>query len=158
MFYLADAPAGILLRMNPRVRIVAEPGATLPEYQTEHASGLDLCAFESGALAPGERAMVRTGIRVEIPPNLEAQVRPRSGLAIKHGITMINAPGTIDADFRGEIKVLLVNLGQEIFNYAPGDRIAQLVFAPVIRINWEQVTDLADSNRGHGGFGSTGGA
>lgn len=108
------------------------------------------------ALAPGERALVPTGLRLALPPGYEAQVRPRSGLAIRHGITMLNTPGTIDSDYRGEVKVIVVNLGQESFVIQPGDRIAQLVVSPVVRAELVEVDELPDSARGEGGFGHTG--
>jgi dUTP pyrophosphatase len=128
----------------------------LPAYQSEGAAGLDLRADEACALLPGERRLVPTGIAVEIPPGHEGQVRPRSGLALRHGIAIVNAPGTIDADYRGEVGVILVNLGQEPFSVARGDRIAQLVIAPVVRVEVREADALADSGRGAGGFGSTG--
>ena len=122
----------------------------LPAYATEHSAGADLLAATDGdrILAPGERALVPTGIAVAIPPGFEIQVRPRSGLAIRHGITCLNSPGTIDADYRGEIRVILANLGQEPFTLHRGDRIAQMVLAPVARIAWEPVADLPDTVRG----------
>ena len=119
---------------------------------------MDLLAAvqEPVTLAPGERALIPTGIRIALPPGTEAQVRPRSGLAIKHGIALINAPGTIDADYRGEIKVIVINHGKDSFSVERGDRIAQLVIAPVLRACWEQVDDLSETRRGDGGFGHTG--
>ncbi|HOM81400.1 MAG TPA: dUTP diphosphatase [Armatimonadota bacterium] len=133
-------------------------GLPLPDYATEHSAGADLLAAIEGELrlAPGERALVPTGIAVAIPPGYEIQIRPRSGLAIRHGITCLNSPGTIDADYRGEICVILVNLGQEAFTLRRGDRIAQMVLAPVARIAWEPVQDLPATERGSGGFGHTG--
>ncbi len=130
----------------------------LPAYETEHASGMDLRAavIDTLTLQPGQRSAVPTGLYVAIPPGYEGQVRPRSGLALRHGITMINAPGTIDADYRGEIKVLLVNLGEAPFSIRRGDRIAQMIVAPVARVEWSQVTRLDDTARGSGGFGHTG--
>lgn len=130
----------------------------LPAYETEHASGMDLRAAVAGAitLAPGARAAVPTGLCVAIPPGYEGQVRPRSGLAIRQGVTMINAPGTIDADYRGEIKVLLVNLGNMPVSINRGDRIAQLVIARTIRASWAPQVTLDDTRRGDGGFGHTG--
>ena len=107
-------------------------------------------------MLPGERASIPTGLRIELPEGYEAQVRPRSGLAIRHGVTILNAPGTIDSDYRGEIRVLLINHGLETFTIEPGDRIAQLVVAPVSRIVWQQAESLEESGRGEGGFGSTG--
>ena len=135
-------------------------GLPLPAYQSDDAAGLDLVAAlpqaEPLKLAPGSRALVPTGLLLEIPPGHEAQVRPRSGLALQHGVTVLNAPGTIDADYRGEVMVLLVNLGQENFFVTRGDRIAQLVIAPVTRVDVERVETLSRSQRGQGGFGSTG--
>lgn len=144
-----------------RVLITQEPDATdlpLPSYQTEGSAGVDLYAAvrEPLTLQPGERALVPTGIRIALPPGYEAQVRPRSGLAIRHGIGMVNAPGTIDSDYRGEIQVILINLGQEPFTIRRGERIAQLVIAPVMRVEWERVPELPPTPRGDGGFGHTG--
>ena len=142
-----------------RVRRVGQrgpPAVDLPAYQTEGAAGLDLRADEACTLLPGERRLVPTGIAVEIPPGHEGQVRPRSGLALRHGVGMVNAPGTIDADYRGEVGVILVNHGQQPFVVARGDRIAQLVIAPVVRVEIREVEALGDSDRGAGGFGSTG--
>jgi dUTP pyrophosphatase len=146
----------ILMRFR-RVRA----GARVPEYMTAGAAGMDLAAAVDGpvVLGPGERVAVPTGLVVEIPAGYEGQVRPRSGLARRHGIGMVNAPGTIDSDYRGEVQVLLVNLGQEAYTVAPGDRIAQLVIAPVTRVALEEVKDGAEltaSARGTGGFGHTG--
>jgi dUTP pyrophosphatase len=140
-----------------RVRSHSVP-LPLPGYQTEGAAGLDLCADIDGewTLAPLARRAVPTGIAVALPEGLEGQVRPRSGLALRHGITCINAPGTIDADYRGEIQVLLVNLSSEPFTLRRGERIAQLVVAPVVRAELEEVDTLPTSVRGEGGFGSTG--
>ena len=128
----------------------------LPTYSTEFSAGIDLRAAEDAVLLPGERAGIPTGLFIELPDGYEAQVRPRSGLAIKNGITVINSPGTIDSDYRGEIRVLLVNLGSEAFSISPGDRIAQMVVAPVTRISWTEEESLGASGRGDGGFGSTG--
>jgi dUTP pyrophosphatase len=130
----------------------------LPAYETNQAAGMDLRAAVTEALvvAPGERAMVPTGIRIALPAGTEAQIRPRSGLAIKHGISMINSPGTIDADYRGEINVLLINHGQAAFTINRGDRIAQMVIAPVCQADWNLVEDLETTDRGEGGFGHTG--
>jgi dUTP pyrophosphatase len=132
------------------------PEAVLPSYMTDGAAGLDLAAAESVTLAPGRRALVATGLAIAVPAGHEAQVRPRSGLAVKHGITCLNSPGTIDSDYRGELKVLLVNHGDEPFVVTPGMRIAQLVVAPVTRATIVEVTDLPETARGEGGFGSTG--
>lgn len=133
-------------------------GRKLPEYASELASGMDVAAAldEPLTLEPGERALVPTGFGLAIPAGFEVQVRPRSGLAVKHGLTVINAPGTIDADYRGEIKVALVNLGREPFTIHPGDRIAQLVLAPVCQARLEVVETLDVTDRGSGGFGHTG--
>lgn len=141
-----------------RVRRVAQrgPALDLPSYQTDGSAGLDLRADEACTLLPGERRLVPTGLAVEIPPGHEGQVRPRSGLALKHGIGMVNAPGTIDGDYRGEVGVLLVNLGREPFEVRRGERIAQLVIAPVTRVTVELVDELSGTARGGGGFGSTG--
>jgi len=130
----------------------------VPSYQTQGAAGMDLTADieASFTLAPMTRAAVPTGFAVEIPPGFEGQVRPRSGLAFKHGLTVVNSPGTIDADYRGELKVLLVNLGQETAEVHPGDRIAQLVISPVVRAEVREVEELEDTARGAGGFGHTG--
>ncbi|BEV45547.1 dUTP diphosphatase [Afipia carboxidovorans] len=135
-------------------------GLPLPAYQTEHAAGLDLLAAvpedKPLAIAPGERALVPTGLAIALPAGYEAQVRPRSGLAVKHGVTVLNAPGTIDADYRGEIGVPLINHGRETFVIRRGERIAQMVVAPVVQIAFEPVAELPMSARGAGGFGSTG--
>ncbi len=141
-----------------KVRRVGErgPPLELPRYETAGAAGLDLRADEPFALAPGERRLVPTGLALEIPPGHEGQVRPRSGLAARHGIGMVNAPGTVDPDYRGEVKVLLVNHGQAPVSFERGERIAQLVVAPVTRVEVELCEDLSDTGRGHGGFGSTG--
>jgi dUTP pyrophosphatase len=135
-------------------------GADLPApaYATAQSAGMDLLAAIEGeiVLAPGERRLVPTGIGIALPATHEAQVRPRSGLALKHGVTVLNSPGTIDADYRGEIGVILVNLGEKPFAIARGDRIAQLVVAAVARVAWDEREALSDSARGAGGFGSTG--
>jgi dUTP pyrophosphatase len=140
----------------PVLRLPHAADLPLPTYQTEGAAGLDLRADEACTLAPGERRLVPTGIAVELPPGHEGQVRPRSGLAARHGIGMVNAPGTIDHDYRGEVGVLLVNLGGEPFQVRRGDRIAQLVVAPVVRVEVRLVEALSETGRGDGGFGSTG--
>lgn len=134
------------------------PDSVVPTYKTEHAAGMDLSAYleDSLRLAPGKRALVDTGIAIALPPGYEAQVRPRSGLALKHGIGLVNSPGTIDADYRGEIKVVLINLGEADFEINRGDRIAQLVIAPVSRVDWHQVAELNITRRNSGGFGHTG--
>jgi len=130
----------------------------LPAYQTRHAAGMDLRAAvcEPLTLESGERALVPTGLRIALPPGYEAQVRPRSGLALKHGLTLPNSPGTIDADYRGEIRVILQNLGQDPYTIRRGDRIAQMVIAPVATAQWRLVDSLDDTPRGEGGFGHTG--
>ena len=130
----------------------------LPKYATEGAAGLDLsAALESDlVLAPGRRFLVPTGVRIALPPGLEAQVRPRSGLALDHGLTLLNSPGTIDSDYLGEIGIILANLGSEPVTIQRGDRIAQLVIARYLTIEWQESDSLGDSDRGGGGFGSTG--
>lgn len=132
----------------------------LPSYQTAHAAGLDLIAAVPAdkplTLAPGARALVPTGLAIALPEGMEAQVRPRSGLAVKNGVTVLNAPGTIDADYRGEVQVLLVNLGAEPFAITRGMRIAQMIVAPVVRAQLREVAALDETARGAGGFGSTG--
>jgi dUTP pyrophosphatase len=137
-----------------------KPGASLPSYATEGAAGLDLaaCVVEPIVIAPGAFVRVPTGIAIALPPGFEGQVRPRSGLAAKHGLTVLNAPGTIDADYRGEVQVLLINHGPDPFTVSSGDRIAQLVVAPVTRVRVETIepAELDETNRGSGGFGSTG--
>jgi dUTP pyrophosphatase len=151
--------------MSASVRIEVQQlphgeGLPLPAYQTAHAAGLDLLAAvgedQPLTLAPGKTVMVPTGLAIALPPNYEAQVRPRSGLAAKHGITVLNAPGTIDADYRGEINVLLVNLGDAPFTIRRGERIAQMIVAPVAQADLVQVAALPSTARGSGGFGSTG--
>ena len=146
-----------------QVQIVPLPhfrGLDLPAYETAGSAGMDVRAAvpedEPVTLAPGARAMVPTGLTVAIPEGYEIQVRPRSGLAAKHGLTCLNTPGTIDSDYRGEIKVILINLGAEAFTIQRGERIAQLVLAPVTRLAWSQVEALDETVRGAGGFGSTG--
>ena len=132
----------------------------LPAYESDQAAGMDLrAAVETTlVLAPGERAATPTGLAIALPPGFEAQVRPRSGLALKAGVTALNSPGTIDADYRGEVKVILINHGAEPFFVNRGDRIAQLVIAPVTQAAWSEVDSLEDTPRGAGGFGSTGSA
>ena len=131
-------------------------GLPLPAYASDHAAGLDVVAAESLTLAPGERRAVATGFAIAIPHGFEVQVRPRSGLAFKNGISVLNTPGTIDSDYRGEVKVILANLGGEPFEVVRGERIAQLVPAPVLRARFAEVDDLDETARGEGGFGSTG--
>jgi dUTP pyrophosphatase len=134
------------------------PAARLPEYQSAGAAGMDLAAAIEAPLTipPGGRALVPCGFAIAVPDGHEAQVRPRSGLAAKHGVTVLNAPGTIDCDYRGEVKALLVNHGDAPFVVEPGMRVAQLVIAPVARVEWDLVADLAETARGAGGFGHTG--
>ena len=141
-----------------KVKIVNTSGFALPEYQTPQAAGLDIRAniTEGITLNPLERALIPTGIFVELPEGYEMQIRPRSGLAAKHGITVLNTPGTIDADYRGEIKVILVNLSNEPFTIEPGERVAQMIVARYEQIQWEAVEKLGTTERGAGGFGSTG--
>jgi len=128
----------------------------LPNYETSGAAGVDLRASEERIILPGERVAVPTGLRVEIPGGYEAQVRPRSGLALKSGITVLNSPGTIDSDYRGEIKVIIINHGTDPFTVNAGDRIAQIIFAPVVRVSLIEVGELSSTTRGEGGFGSSG--
>ncbi|MFO6448070.1 dUTP diphosphatase [Erythrobacter sp. NE805] len=132
-------------------------GLPLPAYATTGAAGMDVVSAEEVTLAPGARHAVATGLALAIPAGYEIQVRPRSGLALKHGISVPNTPGTIDSDYRGELKVILINHGQEPFAIARGDRIAQLVLAPVVQAEWDEVEELDSTERGAGGFGSTGG-
>ena len=137
-------------------RLPHAEGLALPAYATEGAAGMDLVAAREVLLPPGGRALVPTGLCVALPLGFEMQVRPRSGLALKHGITVLNAPGTVDSDYRGEVGVILINTGTEPFAIARGERIAQAVFAPVARAEWEEVVVLPETARGSGGFGSTG--
>ena len=141
-----------------KVKIINKSSYTLPSYATEASAGMDLRAnlTESISIQPFERKLVPTGLFMELPMGYEAQIRPRSGLAFKHGITVVNAPGTIDADYRGEIKVALINLSQEAFVIEPGERIAQMVIVRHETIEWSEVEELSDSSRGVGGFGHTG--
>lgn len=132
-------------------------GLDLPRYATDGAAGMDVVSAEEVTIAPGARHAVATGLALAIPPGYEIQVRPRSGLALKHGITVPNTPGTIDSDYRGEMKVILINHGSEPFPIARGDRVAQLVLAPVTQAAWREVAELDETERGAGGFGSTGG-
>jgi dUTP pyrophosphatase len=142
------------------VRLPHGADLALPAYQSDHAAGLDLMAAVPAdapiSLAPGARALIPTGIAIALPPDAEAQVRPRSGLAARHGVTVLNSPGTIDADYRGEVQVILVNLGSDSFAVTRGMRIAQLVVAPVARARLREVASLDATPRGDGGFGSTG--
>lgn len=132
-------------------------GLPLPAYATAGAAGMDVVSAEDVTIAPGARHAVTTGLALAIPQGYEIQVRPRSGLALKHGITVPNTPGTIDSDYRGELKVILINHGAEPFAIARGDRVAQLVLAPVVHAAWDEVAELDATERGEGGFGSTGG-
>ncbi|MEC7806835.1 MAG: dUTP diphosphatase [Pseudomonadota bacterium] len=139
-------------------RLPHSEGIPLPKYQTDGSAGVDLPAAieNSASIQPGTRLLVPTGFAFSIPAAYEAQVRPRSGLALKYGITVLNSPGTIDSDYRGEVSVLLVNLGNEIFSFNRGDRIAQIVFSKVEQVQLEEVEELYESDRGTGGYGSTG--
>lgn len=132
-------------------------GLELPKYATPGAAGMDVLSAEDVVLEPGMRHAVATGLAVAIPDGYEIQVRPRSGLALKHGVSVPNTPGTIDSDYRGELKVIMINFGAEPFAIHRGDRVAQLVLAPVTRASWVPVAELDDTQRGEGGFGSTGG-
>ena len=145
--------------MAPRVQIKKlRPDAVVPRYQTAHAAGLDLCAAIDApiTIAPHARAVIATGLVMAIPPGFEGQVRPRSGLAKNQGVTLTNSPGTIDADYRGEIGILVINHGSEPFTIENGHRIAQLVIAPVVQAELDEVDELDTTERGSGGFGSTG--
>lgn len=142
------------------VRVKRLPGnedLPLPAYATQGAAGMDVVASEDVALSPGGRHAVATGLALAIPPGFEIQVRPRSGLALKHGVTVPNTPGTIDSDYRGELKIIMINLGDTPFVIRRGDRVAQLVLAPVVQASWLEVDHLDETERGTGGFGSTGG-
>ncbi|MBQ1197690.1 MAG: dUTP diphosphatase [Spirochaetaceae bacterium] len=143
---------------NVLIKCKTQDDVILPSYKTSGAAGADICAFlsESIVLKVGERFAVPTGLSFEIPDGFEIQIRPRSGLALNHGVTCLNAPGTIDSDYRGEIKVVLINLGDKDFEINNGDRIAQMVVAPVVQCNFEVVKELSSTVRGEGGFGSTG--
>ena len=142
---------------NPVVNCTVTDGF-VPEYQSEQASGADLRALlaEDLVLKPGMRVIVPTGLYLEIPKGLEGQIRPRSGLALNHGITVLNSPGTVDSDYRGEIKIVLINLGESDFRVRNGDRIAQMVFSPIVRVSFRRTDEIASSRRGSSGFGSTG--
>ena len=137
-------------------RLAHGEGLALPAYESEHAAGMDLRAAEDATLPPGGRALVATGFAIALPEGFEAQVRPRSGLAARHGVTLLNSPGTIDADYRGEIKVILINHGHEAFAVKRGDRIAQMIVAPVTRVVLKEERELSSTSRSQGGFGSTG--
>lgn len=141
-----------------KVKIINRSNNALPAYETAHAAGLDIRAHltESISIAPMQRQLIPTGLFIELPIGHEAQIRPRSGLAFKNGITVLNSPGTIDADYRGEIKVLLINFSDQVFVVEPGERIAQMVLAAHAQITWEEVTLLSETARGEGGYGHTG--
>jgi dUTP pyrophosphatase len=150
-------------REGPQIAVKRLPhgaGLPLPSYESAHAAGMDLRAAvaedEPVTLHPGDRRALPTGLAIAIPPGFEGQVRPRSGLALRHGVTCLNAPGTVDADYRGEVMVILVNHGPEAFVVRRGERIAQLLISPVVQASWREVDDLDDTARGAGGFGSTG--
>lgn len=142
-----------------KINRVRETDFPLPQYESAGSAGMDLRAFVQGGkftLKPMQRRLVPTGFSVEIPPGFEIQIRPRSGLAIKHGVTLVNAPGTVDSDYRGELGVVVINMGDQDFVVQHGARIAQMVLAPVIRCEWMEVEELGKTRRGPGGFGSTG--
>jgi dUTP pyrophosphatase len=141
-----------------KVKIINRSNNALPAYETAHAAGLDIRAHltEAICIAPMQRQLIPTGLFIELPIGYEAQIRPRSGLAFKNGITVLNSPGTIDADYRGEIKVLLINFSDQVFIVEPGERIAQMVLAAHAQITWEEVTVLSETARGEGGYGHTG--
>lgn len=138
------------------INIKVEDESLMPSYETLGSAGADLKANEEGVLMPGQRKLIKTGISIELPASYEAQVRPRSGLALKHGISMVNTPGTIDSDYRGEIGVILINHGDTPFEYKKGDRIAQLVIARYSRAEFQICSSLSETERGSGGFGHTG--
>ena len=144
--------------MEITLSVVREQGVSLPEYATSGSAGMDIHAMlaEAVTLHPGERRLIPTGLKIELPEGYEAQVRPRSGLALKYGVTVLNTPGTIDSDYRGEIGVVLINLGQEDFEVKNGDRIAQMVVAPFAQVKWNEVLILDNTVRGEGGYGHTG--
>ena len=152
---MSSAPVQVAVDVT---RLSHGAGLELPAYESVLAAGMDLLAAVTGevVIAPGERALVPTGLAIALPPGFEAQVRPRSGLALKQGITVVNTPGTIDADYRGEVGVILINHGDAPFTVDRGMRIAQMVVAPVTQAVWNEVDTLAESDRGTGGFGSTG--
>jgi dUTP pyrophosphatase len=141
-----------------KVEVVNLSSHELPKYSTEESAGLDLRAELQSpiVLEPGQRSLIPTGLKIALPTGYEAQVRPRSGLAYKHGITVLNSPGTIDADYRGDVGVILINHGSESFTIENGERIAQLIIAKFVQIDWDEVLDLSSTSRGEGGFGSTG--
>jgi dUTP pyrophosphatase len=141
-----------------QIPIINHSNNQLPSYQTIGAAGMDICAFvqEPIIIAPMQRALIPTGLHIALPQGMEAQVRPRSGLAIKNGITLLNSPGTIDSDYRGEIKIILINLGADIFTINNGDRIAQMVIATYHQITWQATSTITETERASGGFGHTG--
>ncbi len=139
-----------------RMKITLTDGASAPFYATPGAAGMDIRSIEPVTLAPGERKLVRTGLTIAVPEGYEAQIRPRSGLALKKGISMVNTPGTIDSDYRGEVGIILINHGQETVRLDVGERIAQMVVCPVVQVDVEVVDALDQTQRGDGGFGSTG--
>lgn len=141
-----------------KVEVVNLSSHKLPKYSTNESAGLDLRAELQSpiVLEPGQRSLIPTGLKIALPTGYEAQVRPRSGLAYKHGITVLNSPGTIDADYRGDVGVILINHGSESFTIENGERIAQLIIAKFVQIDWDEVLDLSSTSRGEGGFGSTG--
>ena len=142
----------------PITRLSGSEDLPLPRYMTDHAAGMDIVAAvtQDRVIAPGERALIPTGIAIALPEGYEAQIRPRSGLAMRHGVTLVNAPGTVDADYRGEIQIIMINHGRESFRVRRGDRIAQMIVAPVSRVLWDLRQGLSGSARGIGGFGHTG--
>ena len=143
----------------PKIFVINKSDNPLPEHQTESSAGADIHAYLPDGdviIEPGEKEIIPTGIYIEIPVGYEVQVRPRSGLAFKHGVTVLNSPGTIDADYRGEVKILLINHGKDAFVVKSGERIAQMVFSKYQRVEWESVNRLSDTERGSGGYGSSG--
>ena len=141
-----------------RIKRVDGYEGELPRPASPGSAGLDLAAHlnEPLSIEPGDRLLIPTGIAVAIPAGFEGQVRPRSGLAVRHGVTVLNSPGTIDSDYRGQVQVILINLGKDTFVVKPGDRVAQLIVAPVTAVSWEEADDLPETGRGHGGFGHSG--
>ncbi len=139
-----------------KIAVVREDDAYLPEYETLGAAGMDVRIIEDAELQPMERALIRTGLKIAVPIGYEAQIRPRSGMALKKGIAMANTPGTIDSDYRGEVKLIVINFSKDVVKLSKGERVAQMVIAPVVRAVWEETDSLPDTSRGEGGFGSTG--
>ncbi len=141
-----------------KIKVINKSNNSLPAYETIHAAGMDLKAFldESVYLKPMQRQLIPTGVFMEIPEGFEAQIRPRSGLAFKHGITVLNSPGTVDADYRGEVKVLLINFGEDVFEIKNGERIAQMIISKHEKANWVETNQLNETIRGEGGYGHTG--